>query len=98
MSKKRVLLMSEAHYLNSGFGTYAKELITRLHKTDKYELAEFASYGKTDTGKDVPWLVYGNLPADNNQEEANVYNSNGTHQFGSWRFDKVCLDFRPDIE
>ena len=30
MSKKRVLLMSEAHYLNSGFGTYAKELITRL--------------------------------------------------------------------
>ena len=97
MSKKRVLLMSEAHYLNSGFGTYAKELITRLHKTDKYELAEFASYGKTDTGKDVPWLVYGNLPADNNQEESNVYNSNGTHQFGSWRFDKVCLDFRPDI-
>ena len=46
MSKKRVLLMGEAHYLNSGFGTYGKELLTRLHATGKYELAEFASYGK----------------------------------------------------
>ena len=89
--------MSEAHYLNSGFGTYAKELITRLHKTDKYDLAEFAAYGRTDTGKDVPWLVYGNMPGENNQEETNVYNSNGAHQFGAWRFDKVCLDFKPDI-
>jgi len=97
MSKKRVLLMSEAHYLNSGFGTYGKELLTRLHKTDKYELAEFAAYGKTDTGKNVPWLVYGNMPAENNQEENNIYNSNGSHQFGAWRFDKVCLDFQPDI-
>ena len=89
--------MSEAHYLNSGFGTYAKELITRLHKTDKYDLAEFAAYGRADTGKDVPWLVYGNMPGENNQEETNVYNSNGAHQFGAWRFDKVCLDFKPDI-
>ena len=97
MNKKRVLLMSEAHYLNSGFGTYGKELLTRLYATEKYELAEFASYGKTDAGKNVPWLVYGNLPAEGNEEENNIYNSNGAHQFGSWRFDKVCLDFRPDI-
>ena len=97
MNKKRVLLMSEAHYLNSGFGTYGKELLIRLHKSDKYELAEFAAYGRTNTGKDVPWLVYGNMPGENNQEESNVYNSNGAHQFGAWRFDKVCLDFKPDI-
>ena len=43
MGKKRVLVMSEAHYLNSGFGTYSKEVITRLHQTGKYDLAEFAS-------------------------------------------------------
>ena len=43
--KKRVLLVSEAHHLHSGFGTYSQELMTRLHKTNKYELAEFASYG-----------------------------------------------------
>ena len=31
------------------------------------------------------------------RKKSNIYNSNGAHQFGSWRFDKVCLDFRPDI-
>ena len=37
MSKKRVLVVSEAHYVHSGFGTYGKELLTRLAKTGKYE-------------------------------------------------------------
>ena len=92
MSKKRVLLMSEAHYLNSGFGTYAKELLTRLHKTGKYELAEFASYGKLTDAK-CPWLFYENLPADGNQEEANLYNSNPSFQFGGWRFDQGLSRF-----
>ena len=40
MNKKKVLVMGEAHYLNSGFGTYTNELLTRLHKTNKYELIE----------------------------------------------------------
>ena len=53
--RKRVLLVSEAHYLHSGFGTYSKELLARLHKTNKYELAEFASYGKPNAVK-PPWL------------------------------------------
>ena len=57
MSKKRVLLMGEAHYLNSGFGTYGKELLTRLHATGKYELAEFASYVKAGLTTS-PWLFY----------------------------------------
>ena len=97
MSKKRVLLVSEAHYLGSGFGTYAKELLTRLHKTDKYELAEFASYANMGEHRNVPWLFYANLPQQNNKAETDVYNSNTIHAFGGWRFDKVCLDFKPDI-
>ena len=94
--KKRVLLVSEAHHLHSGFGTYSQELMTRLHKTNKYELAEFASYGKPNT-VNPPWLYYPNMPNDDDKEELDKFNSNPTHQFGSWRFDKVCLDFKPDI-
>ena len=94
--RKRVLLVSEAHYLHSGFGTYSKELLTRLHKTNKYELAEFASYGKPNTVQ-PPWLYYPNAPADNDQPQMNIYNQNPAHQFGTWRFDKVCMDFKPDI-
>lgn len=96
MNKKRVLVVSEAHYVSSGFGTYANEVLTRLHKTGKYELAEFASYGKLEQAK-CPWLFYANLPNDNNKQEVDLYNSNSSYQFGTWRFDRVCLDFKPDI-
>ena len=72
MNKKRVLVMGEAHYLNSGFGTYTKELLTRLHKTNKYILAEMASYGADNHVSNVPWLVYPNVPLESNTEETKV--------------------------
>ena len=46
MRKKRVLFCSEATYLNTGYATYAREVLSRLHASGKYEIAEFASYGK----------------------------------------------------
>lgn len=97
MSKKRVLVVSEAHYVHSGFGTYGKELLTRLAKTGKYELAEFASYGKYSLvdKESLDWLFYANMPEDD--EKAEGYDPNGAAQFGAWRFDRVCLDFKPDI-
>lgn len=97
MSKKKVLVMGEAHYLNSGFGTYTNELLTRLHQTGKYELVELASYGNVNDARKVPWLYIPNLPVEGNKAETDLYNSNGTHQFGAWRFDRVCLDVKPDI-
>ena len=60
MNKKRVLLVSESHHLASGFGTYAKEVLTRLWSTGKYEIAEFASYGNDEVGERVPWRYYSN--------------------------------------
>ena len=97
MSKKKVLVMGEAHYLNSGFGTYTKELLTRLYKTGKYELVEFSSYGVLNQTEDVPWLFISNMPEEGNKSELDLYNSNGSHQFGAWRFDRVCLEVKPDI-
>ena len=98
MSKKKVLLVAENHNLASGFGTYAKNLLERLHASGKYEIAEFAIYMKSSDGKDVPWKVYGNAPEDDEPDEhKQLYNSNPNNQFGAWRFDKVVLDFKPDI-
>ena len=76
MSKKKILVMGEAHYLNSGFGTYTKELLTRLYKTDKYELVEFSSYGNLNQGDNIPWLFISNMPEEGNQSEVDLYNSN----------------------
>lgn len=98
MSKKKVLLVAENQKLASGFGTYAKNLLERLHASGKYELAEFAIYMKSSDGKDVPWKVYGNAPEDSEPDEhKQLYISNPNNQFGAWRFDKVVLDFKPDI-
>ncbi len=94
--KKRVLVVSEAHFLNSGFGTYAKELISRLHNTGKYDLAEFASYGRPIESPPL-WKYYPNVPPETDDNLNKLYNQAPGNQFGMWRFDKVCLDFRPDI-
>jgi glycosyltransferase involved in cell wall biosynthesis len=96
-NKKRVLFVSESHNLASGFGTYAKEVVSRLHATGKYEIAEFASYGNHESIDDVPWDYYGNLPDPNDKQQTEHYNSSSLNHFGFWRFTHVLLDFKPDI-
>lgn len=90
---------SEASYLNTGYATYGREVISRLIATGKYEVAEYSSYGTADDPrrKTIPWKNYANAPGRNDSEEAHKqYNSNGVNQFGAWRFERACLDFKPD--
>jgi glycosyltransferase involved in cell wall biosynthesis len=96
--KLKILMCSEASFLSSGFGTYAKEILKRLHATGKYEIAEFASYGKVNDPKDVgiTWKYYANA-VDDKDPRHREYNSSAENQFGRWRFERVLLDFQPDI-
>lgn len=91
-------MCSEASFLSSGFAVYAHEILTRLHNTQKYEIAEFASYGSVNDPRDISikWKYYANLvhTADPRFED---YMSKGDNQFGRWRFEKVLLDFKPDV-
>ena len=99
MTKKlKILMASEASFLSSGFGTYAHEILKRLHRTGKYEIAEFASYGKTNDAKDtsIEWRYYANAVGDGDPR-LKEYNSSTENQFGRWRFERVLLDFKPDI-
>jgi glycosyltransferase involved in cell wall biosynthesis len=96
MTKKRILMCGESHNINSGFGRYTKEVLTRLYNTNKYEIAEFASYLFDGQDSNVPWRVYPNAVKDDS-ELSETYKSNIINQFGKWRFDKVVLDFKPDI-
>ena len=99
MEKKRILLCSEATFLNTGYATYGREIMKRLHEKDKYELAEFASYGSADDERasTIPWRYYPNLPDADDEQRREEYLSVSTNQFGEWRFEHVLLDFRPDI-
>ena len=91
-------MCSEASFISSGFGTYTKEILSRLHKTNKYTIAEFASYGMVNDARDksIDWTYYANAvnPDDSRHAE---YNSRADNQFGRWRFEKVLLDFKPDV-
>lgn len=89
-------MCAESHRINSGFGLYTREILSRLHATNKYEIAELSCYTTDDLNKTVPWKVYPNAPAKNSPA-IQQYQSNPANAFGQWRFDKAVLDFKPDI-
>jgi len=102
--KKRILFIGEASYLATGFSTYWNEVIKRLHATNKFILAEQGSYGQDGDPRNnqVPWKFYPVKPHPHDKEATRIYDENLMHgsrtfQFGEWRFDSVCLDFKPDI-
>lgn len=98
MSRKlKLLAVNEASFLNTGYSVYGKEVLKRLHSTGKYDIAELACYGEIDNPKrfDIPWRYYGNLPST--QHEVSEYNAHINYQFGEWRFERACLDFKPDV-
>ena len=100
MRKKRVLVLTEATYLNTGYASDGREILHGLQKSGKYDIAEFSVYGSaTDPRRQsIPWKNYPNLPADTDDEEAKkIYSSNPANQFGAWRFERVALDFKPDV-
>lgn len=96
---KKVLMVNEFSYLSTGYSTYGREVLQRLHDSGRFEIAELACYlHKDDPRIDLmPWKVYPNLPDVGNEEQTNRYNAGQTNVFGEWRFEEVCLDFKPDI-
>lgn len=97
---KRVLVGSEASYLNTGYASYGRELIKRLIATGKYEVAEISCYGAADDErrKTIPWRNYPIAPSRSDSDDMKkMYGSNPSNQFGTWRFERICLDFKPDI-
>lgn len=96
--KLKILMCSEASFVHSGFGIYTKELLTGLHKTNKYEIAEFASYGFVNDPRDtsIHWRYYANAVREGDPRHKE-YSSRADNQFGRWRFEKVLLDFKPDV-
>lgn len=96
MRKKRILMVGENNIAKSGFGLYTREILSRLHKTGKYKIAELSSFNFNQNNNHVPWKVYPNAVQDNH-EHSKQYNSDPENVFGKWRFDQVVLDFKPDI-
>ncbi len=95
--KPRILWLGEATYLNTGYGVYGNEVLSRLHTTGKYEIAEVGVYGHfaDKRANSIPWTYYGCLP--DTQADNAKYDEQIANQWGLWRFEEICLDFKPDI-
>jgi len=97
--KKKILWVSEASFMNTGFSVQAMECIQRLHATGKYELAELGSYVNDNDprGLDLPWQFYGAIPTQEGTLAHKRFYSSNEGQFGAAVFEDVLLDFQPDI-
>jgi glycosyltransferase involved in cell wall biosynthesis len=95
---RKILLCSEAHYLNTGYGVFYSHLLNALHNSGKYEVAEFAAFGHIShpQARNCPWKFYAN-GVDNNDPRYQSYKSHPSNKFGAWRFERVLLDFKPEI-
>jgi glycosyltransferase involved in cell wall biosynthesis len=96
MRKRRVLLVNEFSRLASGYSVYGDNLLKGLHACGDYEVAELACcLQEGDPRADLPWRVYPNVP--NTEAGLAEYNASVGNQFGEYSFNRVCLDFRPDV-
>ena len=98
MRKKKILFVSEASWLNTGYSVYTKEVLSRLNQIEEFEVAELACYVETNDprAKNVPWKFYGNKPSKDDPSYSQ-YKSSPVAQFGDMSFNHVLLDFQPDI-
>lgn len=96
--KKKLFIANDASFLSSGYGIYGKELLTRLHNSGKYEVAELGCYADITHPKikDIPWKFYPNA-VSSNDARIKEYKDNPINQFGNWRFNRAVLDFKPHI-
>lgn len=89
-------MCAESSSVISGFGNYSRNILSRLHHSGKYEVAELSCYRSAQTPKTEPWTVFPNIPTD--PEALKNYNtSNPSNAFGMWAFDAACCIFKPDI-
>lgn len=97
--KLRVLFCTEATYLSTGYAVFSKEVIRRLYQHPSLEIAELACYCSPEEPRRslIPWKHYPNLPAAGNEEEKRAYESNPINSFGAWKFEHICLDFKPHV-
>lgn len=91
-------MVNEFSGLSTGYANYGRQLLSYLHKTDKYEIAELAcycAYGDPRISQ-FPWKIYPNIPPQHDKNANDQYNSDPVNQFGKFSFESVCVDFKPN--
>lgn len=99
--KKKILYQSDYSLAKTGFGRAAKDLLSYLYKTKKYDIVHY-SCGVIGSNPDLsktPWKSIGALPSS--KEELEVLNKDPNSArmaaYGALLIDKVIKEEKPDI-
>lgn len=99
--KKKVLYQSDYSLAKTGFGRAAKELLSYLYKTKKYEIVHY-SCGVINSNPELertPWKSIGALPSS--REELEILNRDPNSarmaSYGALLIDKVVKEEKPDV-
>lgn len=95
----RVMFISEASFLHTGFATYAREILKRLQSDDRFECAELGSYADQVKGDsyNLPWKFYGGQPLATDHQAMEDHKKVKASQFGAGAFEHAVTDFQPDV-
>jgi hypothetical protein len=95
---KKILWVGEAPYLNTGYAVYAKNVLSYLASLGKYEIVQLGIYAVEGDVKNnqFPWKIVPNVPQKDSPKYAE-YDSSDLNQFGAWRFEQLCKEFKPDV-
>ena len=97
--KKKILMVSEASFCQSGYGVYTKEALTRLHKNPNLEVAELAC--NVEHGdpmlESTPWKCFPNRPKRGDVEGNKQFDVNPYNRFGFFELNRVLMNFQPDF-
>ena len=102
MKKKKIIFHSNYHKLFTGFGKNAKNIISYLYKTGKYEIIEVANGKPIDDPelKKLPWKACSSMPPINKQispEEQKRPEFQRELAYGKYGIDEIIEKERPDI-
>jgi len=98
--KLRVLFISEASYLHTGFGTYMNNVLKRLNKNPNISCFELGAYGQSPRREkkaaEIEWTYFHNMP-DNDEENRAYQAEYKDNQFGKFKVDAVLEEVRPHV-
>lgn len=90
-------MCAESSHVDSGFGNYTRNVLSRLYATGKYEIAELSAYRNPEVKTNFPWKIYPVVPSDSDKVTTEQYSKQPHHAFGAWAFETAIQDFKPDI-
>lgn len=92
--KKRIIVGGDTSTANSGFAVYKKHLLKGLMDSNLFEVAEVGNGGQIEDKQKVPWKYYPTAVKPNDERYAQ-FTSNPANEYGAWRWERICLDYKP---